>query len=173
VVGKLDRKTSEYEVATSIVLDKKRFMIEESDKLIDLDPKGGVVDFHKNVLDVISTVNPKPIAQVTSHKAELGKAAFGLGDFPDSADAARRSQQHATKEPKEPLPLKPYEEHKIRQARQGTVFLSDNKTVRVGQIKSALKRMTQTIKVLMSDTDGMTEVMDQLEKLGLKVEFKK
>jgi hypothetical protein len=174
VVGKLDRKTSEYEIATSIVLDKRRFMIEESDKLVDLDPKGGLVDFHKNVLDVISTVNPTKVVSsvATSHRAELGRAAFGLGDFPNSADAVRRTEENA-KKATEIRPLKPFEEHKIRQARQGTVFLSDNKTVKTGQIKSAVKRMAHTMKVLMSDADGLTEVLDQLERLGLKVEFKK
>jgi hypothetical protein len=156
VVGSIDRKEKSYEVTASIVLDKKRYIIEPYDTIIDgsSGPEYLDVTFHPNVLTVVSKYQYSGYGGSSWHGGSTGGGSStyrdpllpGYTSYPDKSD-------------------------KADSPRLGPTGLSENTQARATQIAAACSRVEILFTRLMSEVDGL-EALQALMKAKYGLELK-
>jgi hypothetical protein len=149
VLGKIRRDKMKYELSASIVLDKKRYIIEPAALIIDLTPVRDVT-FHPSVMDMI---DKKVYAAA---KAEYTP--------PTTSYVAPKTSYSES-----------WRERESREAREfkgrkgGIPLLSDNDKIRKGQLQAVGGRLKAILDRMVPDKDGLALLSDILGEYGLEL----
>jgi hypothetical protein len=177
VVGRINQQELSYEIAASIVLNKKRYSIDDSDILVDLTPNADVT-FHPEVLNIINV--EKKVVEVKPSVAGFGRSIYG--DASDRGDPDNHPYGHLWGDPgadwsghypSTRYPDNSYQGERrpvttpVRKPRDGHVFLSGDAVIKKGQINAASARLGTILQIMLADEQGKNAVLGVLKEYNL------
>jgi hypothetical protein len=158
VVGNIDRKAKRYEVTASIVLSKKRYIIEPPDHVVDLTSTPEMVDltFHPEVLTVVKKYEYKS-------QSSVSRSYPGAGGYDNWGGMGYQSKPETPT--KELGPSRDWSKSRDESSpRKGVIALSPNEQLRKGQIEAACARLGLIMDRLLMDKEGAYALAELLLK---------
>ncbi len=161
VVGEINDKTLRYTVVASIVLDKRRLVVQPDD-VMDLTPTKNIT-FHPNVLNFVKkyeyVVSKSTATTYPGHSQNYGLPSGGKGQefWKPKADTWLERQKNQDDR---------WKKERERWESIHRKVLPVDGVIKMGQFRSACKRLDAIMEKLTADPDGLEMVKSVLKEYG-------